>query len=118
MAEDGNIASSGTTDPHVVVYNDSLPASMQPQTPQNVPEARHQSRLLGAYTAPVMRAEPISARHVGTVGPSRRRDRSPFGMETPGFRGLYGGIENSEDSTLFREGTRSFEERDNEQDEG
>src|SRR4051812_37712397 len=35
------------------IYDDSLPASSQPQTPQNLPESRHRSRLLGAHTAPV-----------------------------------------------------------------
>ncbi|RYC55355.1 hypothetical protein CHU98_g10854 [Xylaria longipes] len=34
------------------VYDDSLPASLQPQTPLNLPEARHRSRLYGFHTAP------------------------------------------------------------------
>lgn len=33
-------------------------------------------------------------------------------METPGFRGLYGGIENSEDSVLFEESSSIFAGRD------
>ncbi|KAI1499818.1 hypothetical protein F5X99DRAFT_430324 [Biscogniauxia marginata] len=83
------------------IYNDSLPASSQPQTPQNLPEARHQSRLQGAYTAPLPRVARRPARH---SSPSRGRPdntHNPSGLDTPGFRGLYGGIENSEDSTLF-----------------
>ncbi|KAI1753137.1 hypothetical protein F4782DRAFT_99061 [Xylaria castorea] len=42
------------------VYDDSLPASFQPQTPLNLPEARHQSRLNGFHTAP---ARAIVTRH-------------------------------------------------------
>ncbi|KAI0485800.1 hypothetical protein F4859DRAFT_396351 [Xylaria cf. heliscus] len=39
-------------DPGFRVYDDSLPASLQPQTPLNLPEARHRSRLYGFHTAP------------------------------------------------------------------
>ncbi|KAH8167329.1 hypothetical protein CIB48_g891 [Xylaria polymorpha] len=38
--------------PRFRVYDDSLPASLQPQTPLNLPEARHRSRLYGFHTAP------------------------------------------------------------------
>jgi hypothetical protein len=85
------------------IYNDSLPASSQPQTPQNLPEARHQSRLLGAFTVP--------ARHTGDpartppTGRLRRRlagrDPTPPGLRWPGFTGLYGGVENADDSAAF-----------------
>ncbi|KAK0625997.1 hypothetical protein B0T14DRAFT_89973 [Immersiella caudata] len=85
------------------IYDDSLPASSQPQTPQNLPEARHQSRLRGAFTVP--------ARHVWhpartpATGRLRRRlegrDRSPPGLRRPGFMGLYGGVENADDSVSF-----------------
>lgn len=34
------------------VYNDALPALQQPQTPRNLPEARHQSRISGSQTTP------------------------------------------------------------------
>ena len=37
---------------HFAVYDDSVPASMQPQTPQNLPEARHRGRIHGPFTAP------------------------------------------------------------------
>ncbi|KAK8086867.1 hypothetical protein PG994_001841 [Apiospora phragmitis] len=86
------------TDPGVRVYNDSLPASLQPQTPRNLPEARHQSRLHGPHTAPVPRVASRSAHH-----PRRHygRARSPSGMEAPGFRGLFGGAENSDESARF-----------------
>ncbi|KAK8094399.1 hypothetical protein PG997_001084 [Apiospora hydei] len=86
------------TAPGVRVYNDSLPASLQPQTPRNLPEARHQSRLHVPHTAPVRRVASRSGHH------SRRhygRTRGPSGMETPGFRGLFGGTENSDDSARF-----------------
>ncbi|KAI1639430.1 hypothetical protein F4809DRAFT_142893 [Biscogniauxia mediterranea] len=88
------------------IYNDSLPASSQPQTPQNLSEARHRSRLHGAYTAPLPR---VARRLAYCSSTSRGRQDSghnPSGLDTPGFRGLYGGIENSEDSTLFEEASR------------
>ncbi|RYP64547.1 hypothetical protein DL769_006624 [Monosporascus sp. CRB-8-3] len=91
----------GEDTPRLAVYNDSIPASLQPRTPLNLPEARHQSRLHGAYTAPVVRVETRSAYQSGAVRGRPNRGDSMAGMETPGFRGLYGGIENSEDSTLF-----------------
>ncbi|KAK4455451.1 hypothetical protein QBC34DRAFT_420238 [Podospora aff. communis PSN243] len=85
------------------IYNDSLPAAWQPQTPQNLPEARHQSRLRGAFTVP--------SRYTGdpartpTSGRLRRRlegrDPSPTGLRRPGFTGLYGGVENADDSAAF-----------------
>ncbi|KAK7948365.1 uncharacterized protein PG986_009251 [Apiospora aurea] len=86
------------TAPGVRVYNDSLPASLQPQTPRNLPEARHQSRLHVPHTAPVRRVASRSVHH------SHRhygRTRGPSGMETPGFRGLFGGTESSDDSARF-----------------
>ncbi|KAI1745691.1 hypothetical protein F4680DRAFT_443162 [Xylaria scruposa] len=46
------------------VYDDSVPASLQPQTPLNLPEARHRGRLYGFHTAP--------ARAVVTRQPIRR----------------------------------------------
>ncbi|KAK8006529.1 hypothetical protein PG991_012826 [Apiospora marii] len=86
------------TDLGVRVYNDSLPASLQPQTPRNLPEARHRSRLDGSHTAPAprvaSRAAHYSSRHYG-------RTRSPSGLSAPGFRGLFGGTENSGDSARF-----------------
>ncbi|RYP14377.1 hypothetical protein DL765_006422 [Monosporascus sp. GIB2] len=91
----------GEDTPRLAVYNDSVPASLQPQTPLNLPEARHQSRLHGAYTAPVVRVETRSAYQSGAVRGRPNSGNSVAGMETPGFRGLYGGIENSEDSTPF-----------------
>ncbi|RYP92422.1 hypothetical protein DL770_001439 [Monosporascus sp. CRB-9-2] len=101
--------------PRLAVYNDSVSASLQPQTPLNLPEARHQSRLHGAYTAPVVRVETRSAYQSGAVRGRPNRGDSIVGMETPGFRGLYGGIENSEDSTLFEEASR-FHDQDSPED--
>lgn len=86
------------TDLGVRVYNDSLPASLQPQTPRNLPEARHRSRLDGSHTAPAPRVASrpahYSSRHYG-------RARSPSGLAAPGFRGLFGGAENSGGSARF-----------------
>jgi len=80
------------------IYDDSLPAQVQPQTPDHVPEARHQSRYHPSYTVPE-RANRV------------RRFFSIDGQEDgmlsePGYRGLYGGLENGNDSTLWDEGAR------------
>lgn len=89
------------------VYNDLLSASIQPQTPLNLPEARHQSRLRGSYTAPARRTPsqstqtPTTARAQRASG--RRRAPSPLGIQTPGFKGLYGGMENLDDAALIAE---------------
>ncbi|KAK3314795.1 hypothetical protein B0H66DRAFT_322455 [Apodospora peruviana] len=104
------------------IYDDSLPASSQPRTPQNLPEARHQSRLLrGSYTVPTAGGGhfphlPITTptttgrlRRGIRLGGGRRRNASPPGLQTPGFMGLYGGIENTDDSVLFQEASGELE---------
>ncbi|KAK3392246.1 hypothetical protein B0T20DRAFT_487720 [Sordaria brevicollis] len=92
------------------VYNDSLPASSQPRTPQNLPEARHQSRLLreGAYTVPAgWRVSFSQDQRTPTTSRARRghggrREPSPQGLRTPGMVGLYGGTENhTDDGVVF-----------------
>ncbi|KLU89601.1 hypothetical protein MAPG_08572 [Magnaporthiopsis poae ATCC 64411] len=105
------------------IYNDALPAAIQPQTPQNLPEARHRGRLFdgtsagGAQTAPVWRtgitAAAAAASGGGAVGAGTTRRRyparrapSPPGLATPGFRGLYGGLENTDDAALFDRASR------------
>ncbi|KAI2615152.1 hypothetical protein GGR54DRAFT_642650 [Hypoxylon sp. NC1633] len=88
------------------IYNDALPASSQPQTPQNLPEARHRSRLLGSYTAPVSRLASQSSHQSSSGRGTGESTHRPSDLETPGFRGLYDGLENSEDSTLFQEASR------------
>ncbi|KAI1654200.1 hypothetical protein F4813DRAFT_392945 [Daldinia decipiens] len=93
-----------------IIYNDSLPASSQPQTPLNLPETRHQSRLHGAYTAPVPRVASRPAYRYNTVRGMGDTTSSLSGLETPGFRGLYSGRENTEDSTLFYEASIFQEE--------
>ncbi|KAI1262359.1 hypothetical protein F5Y18DRAFT_156626 [Xylariaceae sp. FL1019] len=85
--------------PSFRVYNDSLPAASQPQTPLNLPEARHRSRLHEPFTAPVQRVSRQPARRPGSRdGPSN--SGSPSGLTTPGFRGLYGGRENSSEASF------------------
>lgn len=82
--------------PRVRIYNDSLPASSQPQTPEQLPEARHRSRFAGSYTAPVTRSRAARAAGQTSVTPGRQhRRRSPAGLDSPGMRGLYGGSENN-----------------------
>ncbi|OIW27992.1 hypothetical protein CONLIGDRAFT_458372 [Coniochaeta ligniaria NRRL 30616] len=96
------------------IYNDSLPRSVQPETPQNLPEARHQSRLRGSYTVPARRDSPLD---IPTPTTSRRwhhhsrLNPCPAGLQTPGFQGLYGGIENSDEMTLFEQAERDLELR-------
>jgi hypothetical protein len=81
------------------IYNDSLPSQTQPRTPLNLPESRHQSRLVGPSTAPLRRHDASSGRRDGWQSVrTRRRDISPMGIRDPGFEGLYGGSENVEDS--------------------
>ncbi|KAK4167301.1 hypothetical protein QBC43DRAFT_297616 [Cladorrhinum sp. PSN259] len=87
------------------IYDDTLPASSQPQTPQNLAEARHQSHIRGSYTAPARRISPSLFQTPTTIGRRRRvRESSPPGLQTPGMMGLYGGLENTDDSTLFQQG--------------
>lgn len=96
------------------IYNDSLPPWAQPETPQNLPEARHQSYLRGSYTVPARRGSPFDIPTPTTT--SRRRQTgsglnpSPAGLQTPGFLGLYGGIENTDDVQLFEQAQRGFQE--------
>ncbi|KAB5585428.1 hypothetical protein GE09DRAFT_1048554 [Coniochaeta sp. 2T2.1] len=96
------------------IYNDSLPASVQPETPQNLPEARHRSRLHGAYTAPARRESPLE---LSTPTTSRgwrqeaRQNPTPAELQTPGFLGLYGGIENTDEVALFEEAESAVEAR-------
>ncbi|PSR93687.1 hypothetical protein BD289DRAFT_175398 [Coniella lustricola] len=89
------------------VYDDLVSSTRQPQTPEQLPEARHQSRLPMSYTAPVVRFRsdrPLVTEPPATVHrPYRRRELSPMGMSAPGFEGLYGGRENDDDVALFDE---------------
>lgn len=94
------------------VYDDLLSPTRQPQTPEQLPESQHQSRLLGSYTAPISRLRPSQAlgRTPATARRhSHRRVPSPVGMRTPGFEGLYGGHENEDDATLFEEASQAAE---------
>lgn len=97
----------------IQIYDDLISPTRQPQTPEQLPEARHQSKLLGSYTAPVDRL--WSAHTQGrTTAISRRqedcRGPSPTGIRTPGFEGLYGGRENDDDMTLFDEASEAREQ--------
>ncbi|KAI8630847.1 hypothetical protein F5Y19DRAFT_483488 [Xylariaceae sp. FL1651] len=93
--------------PRIRVYNDFLPASSQPQTPFNLPEARHQSRLYGTYTAPIQHAAMRRSAQRSTGSHIRPEDdHSPLGMTTPGYQGLYGGLENSDDTRLYHQASR------------
>ncbi|KAL7624736.1 hypothetical protein AAE478_006307 [Parahypoxylon ruwenzoriense] len=110
-ARDDELQPTGESGPgRIRIYNDFLPASSQPQTPRHLPEARHQSRLHGSYTAPIPHVTPRSAYRSNTGRGRRDTAHSPSGLETPGFRGLYGGRENTEDSMLFNEASRLQED--------
>lgn len=89
---------TATISQRLAIYNDHIPASSQPQTPEHVPEARHQSRYHPSYTAPVRRNLYWRYRRADTMDEGRvaEADRS---ARSPGFDGLYGGQENDE----FRE---------------
>lgn len=110
------------------VYNDALSPDTQPQTPANLPEARHRSRYHASYTAPVTRnaaRRDTSSNNItsGTgsrgsvrrqapfytpvrVGRPGRRTDSPTGMRDEGFEGLYGGRENGDEEQNWVEGVR------------
>ncbi|QSZ35885.1 hypothetical protein DSL72_007007 [Monilinia vaccinii-corymbosi] len=116
------------------VYNDSLPAASQPQTPAHLPEARHQSRFHPSYTAPTTRSmarlrrslvtdpeDPTPTRlsdsfhqdpgqrwmHEVDARWTRQRSGSPVGMSDDGFQGLYGGRENGDDQQSWIDGVRT-----------
>ncbi|KAI1293370.1 hypothetical protein F5Y03DRAFT_329867 [Xylaria venustula] len=97
--------------PRLRIYDDSVPASLQPKTPLNLPEARHQSRLYRFYTVP---ARPVGMRRSAqrsTASPFIRHDgHSPSGLTTSGFQGLYGGVENSDDTELHHGAPRLYRE--------
>ncbi|KAF5584540.1 uncharacterized protein FSUBG_12734 [Fusarium subglutinans] len=85
---------------HFPVYSDRLPVEEQPQTPRQLPEARHQSRFDGAYTAPVRERRARIQIDDAPVTVRRRRagrNTSPVGLRAPGLQGLYGGSENADD---------------------
>ncbi|RSL65490.1 hypothetical protein CEP53_003685 [Fusarium sp. AF-6] len=83
---------------HLPVYNDRFPTREQPQTPRELPEARHQSRFDGVYTAPAGgRRQRVEVQQTPSRRARVRRNRSPTGLSTPGFQGLYGGSENVDD---------------------
>ncbi|EKD14650.1 hypothetical protein MBM_07371 [Drepanopeziza brunnea f. sp. 'multigermtubi' MB_m1] len=106
------------------IYNDALSPDIQPQTPANLPESRHQSRYHPSYTAPVTRAvarrgAPINnSDGEGMAGIYRRRQvpfytpmrggrpPSPIGLTQGGFQGLYGGRENGDDEQSWVDGVR------------
>ncbi|KAK4640142.1 hypothetical protein QC761_604360 [Podospora bellae-mahoneyi] len=96
--------------PPFEIYDDSVPPSAQPQTPQNLPEAQHQSRLRGSYTVPTRRGTSPGFDSLSRLS-RRRREReeripSPPGLQTPGMMGLYGGLENADDVSLFERAIR------------
>lgn len=94
------------------VYDDLLSPARQPQTPEQLPESQHQSRLQGSYTAPISRLRSSQARGRTPATARRVRHRrlpSPVGMRTPGFEGLYGGHENEDDVALFEEASQAAE---------
>lgn len=100
------------------VYDDSLPPASQPQTPAQLPESRHRSRLHPSFTAPITRrtgpfnTAPRSRTRTSFVSRMRRtggQTDSQMGMggeQGEGFRGLYGGLENADDDTLFDNAAR------------
>ncbi|EKJ78489.1 hypothetical protein FPSE_01298 [Fusarium pseudograminearum CS3096] len=81
------------------VYSDALPVHGQPQTPRQLPEARHQSRFNGAYTAPV-RGRRIEA-DVGDAPVTVRRRRAGRNTSLVGLslelHGLYEDSQNTDD---------------------
>ncbi|EAQ86995.1 predicted protein [Chaetomium globosum CBS 148.51] len=87
------------------IYNDFLPVSSQPQTPQNLPRARRQNRLQGSYTAPARRISPQPDLATATIRPrrtrQRRREPSPLGLRTSRLPGSDADTENMDDAALL-----------------
>ncbi|KAI1820886.1 hypothetical protein F4861DRAFT_33385 [Xylaria intraflava] len=95
------------------VYDDSLPASLQPQTPQNLPEARHRSRISGFYTVSprsTVIGRPAQRNDTASLSrPQGERDGRPTSLTSPGFQGLYAGTENLDD-VMLHDTSQSYRE--------
>ncbi|KAI0182168.1 hypothetical protein GGR52DRAFT_527694 [Hypoxylon sp. FL1284] len=111
-ARESRLEPTSNTELEFRVYDDSLPASSQPQTPHNLPEARHRSRLYGPHTAPPRRPEfPLAHQRA-----SWEAARNSLDLTTPGYRGLRGDRENSDSPAEGHEAPR-FERDEALQDE-
>jgi hypothetical protein len=89
------------------IYNDHLPASGQPQTPDQLREARHVSRRHPSYTMPTSLRRVSAQSGPASSGRARaRRTDSPPGLNEPGFHGLYGGRENGDEEVLFEQASQ------------
>lgn len=105
-------ATTAAPTPHVAnalprVYTDASPSASQPQTPSNLIHMRHGRQTQNPFTAPVHGGQ--NRRGLGQTSTRRRhpqRMHSPAGLNAPGLEGLYGGLENSDDSVLFLEAER------------
>lgn len=73
MSLDDDLGFSSALD--IIIYDDTLPPSQQPQTPRHLPEARHQSRLDGSQTAPVSSRTRLG---LAQAGASSRDEDVPF----------------------------------------
>ncbi|PNY25491.1 Uncharacterized protein TCAP_04571 [Tolypocladium capitatum] len=104
-----DIVSAG---PRLSVYDDPLPETSQPPSADYLPDSRHQSRVDGTAAVPTDRLArpqvrvPAPEQSQQTRTPVRRlmssrRGDSPIGLTTPGFQGLYGGIENTDEGALY-----------------
>ncbi|RGP63436.1 hypothetical protein FLONG3_9883 [Fusarium longipes] len=81
------------------VYSDALPVYGQPQTPRQLPEARHQSRFKGAYTAPIRGRRTEADIDDAPITVRRRRagrNTSLVGL-SPELQGLYTDNQNTDD---------------------
>ncbi|KAL6914341.1 hypothetical protein FSST1_012101 [Fusarium sambucinum] len=81
------------------VYSDALPVNRQPQTPRQLPEARHQSRFNGAYTAPVRGRRIVADMGDAPVTVRRRRAGRDTGLIGLGLElhGIHQGRQNTDD---------------------
>ncbi|CEI70004.1 unnamed protein product [Fusarium venenatum] len=81
------------------VYSDALPVNGQPQTPRQLPEARHQSRFNGAYTAPVRGRRIVADMGDAPVTVRRRRAGRDTGLVGlgPELHGIHEDRQNTDD---------------------
>ncbi|KAI0397132.1 hypothetical protein F5Y17DRAFT_416350 [Xylariaceae sp. FL0594] len=111
LGRDG--ASSPRTDTaKLQVYNDSFPASLQPQTPMNLPEVRHRGWPHGASTAPTRRTAPRGTDQLpGATRSGHQGEGDVVSLAVHGFRGLTQGPYTVDDAELYHHEETAATER-------
>lgn len=102
VGRDERYAEAGLETTVLPVYNDMLDPVSQPQTPLNLPESRHRSRLDVGTIASSGQTLSGAHREAASLRARRpRREGSPIGLRTPGFIGFFGGMENADEFAML-----------------